>query len=287
MGIRIGDLAFPDKFRAKLTGMVSYYQRIFPDMTPVDIEKEVKAYTQDYYARYKQLINQFRNNSLSIRVTTNQSTSSPKGSKIWSQIQSTIFTSSMPKERKLWLRVNIFSFQYQIHFCGVLWSALINGTLITPGANATMLDIDFGTYPYVTSSNASIGGACTGLGFPPTKIKGVVGIVKVLHLSTLWCASLQFYWQNSHLIFTGIHHSCRCRPLPYRTFWWGRRDSSQGWPRIWHHHGFVFFSRIFYQNYLPQIWTNWESSPQDALVVVDGLILSLSSNIHYHHLLSV
>lgn len=42
-----------------------------------------------------------------------------------------------------------------------------------------MLDIDFGTYPYVTSSNASIGGACTGLGLAPTKIGATVGIIKV------------------------------------------------------------------------------------------------------------
>jgi hypothetical protein len=41
-----------------------------------------------------------------------------------------------------------------------------------------MLDLDFGTYPYVTSSNCSIGGACTGLGIPPNKIGAVVGVVK-------------------------------------------------------------------------------------------------------------
>jgi len=46
------------------------------------------------------------------------------------------------------------------------------------GANATMLDIDFGTYPFVTSSNASIGGACTGLGIAPSKIQAVIGITK-------------------------------------------------------------------------------------------------------------
>jgi len=46
------------------------------------------------------------------------------------------------------------------------------------GANATMLDLDFGTYPFVTSSNASIGGACTGLGIAPTKIDSVIGITK-------------------------------------------------------------------------------------------------------------
>jgi len=50
--------------------------------------------------------------------------------------------------------------------------------IMVEGANATMLDVDFGTYPYVTSSNASIGGACTGLGLAPTKIQSVVGIVK-------------------------------------------------------------------------------------------------------------
>jgi adenylosuccinate synthase len=46
------------------------------------------------------------------------------------------------------------------------------------GAQATMLDIDHGTYPYVTSSNASIGGVCTGLGVPPRSIGGVLGVVK-------------------------------------------------------------------------------------------------------------
>jgi adenylosuccinate synthase len=41
-----------------------------------------------------------------------------------------------------------------------------------------MLDIDHGTYPYVTSSNASIGGVCTGLGVPPRAIGGVLGVAK-------------------------------------------------------------------------------------------------------------
>ncbi|HKE87626.1 MAG TPA: adenylosuccinate synthase [Vicinamibacterales bacterium] len=46
------------------------------------------------------------------------------------------------------------------------------------GAQATLLDIDHGTYPYVTSSNASIGGVCTGLGVPPRAIGGVLGVAK-------------------------------------------------------------------------------------------------------------
>merc|ERR1719288_312287 len=50
--------------------------------------------------------------------------------------------------------------------------------ILVEGANAAMLDIDFGTYPYVTSSNCSIGGVCTGLGIPPKFIGEVHGVVK-------------------------------------------------------------------------------------------------------------
>jgi len=46
------------------------------------------------------------------------------------------------------------------------------------GAQGTMLDIDHGTYPFVTSSSASAGGACTGTGVAPTRISGVVGVSK-------------------------------------------------------------------------------------------------------------
>jgi len=50
--------------------------------------------------------------------------------------------------------------------------------ILIEGANATMLDIDHGTYPYVTSSSTNIGGACTGLGISPDKISTKVGVVK-------------------------------------------------------------------------------------------------------------
>jgi adenylosuccinate synthase len=46
------------------------------------------------------------------------------------------------------------------------------------GAQGTLLDIDHGTYPYVTSSNATVGGVCTGLGVPPNAIDGVLGVAK-------------------------------------------------------------------------------------------------------------
>jgi adenylosuccinate synthase len=46
------------------------------------------------------------------------------------------------------------------------------------GAQGTMLDIDHGTYPFVTSSSASAGGACIGTGVPPTRIQAVIGVSK-------------------------------------------------------------------------------------------------------------
>ncbi|TCK62128.1 adenylosuccinate synthase [Seleniivibrio woodruffii] len=50
--------------------------------------------------------------------------------------------------------------------------------IMMEGAQGTMLDLDFGTFPYVTSSNASAGGACTGTGLSPRKIDNVLGVVK-------------------------------------------------------------------------------------------------------------
>jgi adenylosuccinate synthase len=51
-------------------------------------------------------------------------------------------------------------------------------TVMFEGAQGTMLDIDHGTYPFVTSSSASAGGACTGTGVAPTRITGVIGVSK-------------------------------------------------------------------------------------------------------------
>lgn len=51
-------------------------------------------------------------------------------------------------------------------------------SLLLEGAQATMLDIDHGTYPFVTSSNSSIGGACTGAGIPPSSINATIGVIK-------------------------------------------------------------------------------------------------------------
>ena len=51
-------------------------------------------------------------------------------------------------------------------------------TILAEGAQGSLLDIDFGTYPFVTSSNTTAAGACTGLGIPPNKVKDVFGIFK-------------------------------------------------------------------------------------------------------------
>lgn len=51
-------------------------------------------------------------------------------------------------------------------------------SILFEGAQGTMLDVDHGTYPFVTSSSAAAGGACTGAGVSPTKIDGIVGVSK-------------------------------------------------------------------------------------------------------------
>jgi adenylosuccinate synthase len=60
-----------------------------------------------------------------------------------------------------------------------LYQALKSGKkVLAEGAQGSLLDIDFGTYPYVTSSNTTAAGACTGLGIAPGSIKEVYGIFK-------------------------------------------------------------------------------------------------------------
>jgi adenylosuccinate synthase len=63
-------------------------------------------------------------------------------------------------------------------------TALLNNALkdgervLAEGAQGALLDLDHGTYPFVTSSNPTSGGACTGLGIPPTSVTSVMGVVK-------------------------------------------------------------------------------------------------------------
>ncbi len=60
-----------------------------------------------------------------------------------------------------------------------LYQALKAGKrIIAEGAQGALLDVDHGTYPFVTSSNPTSGGACTGLGIPPTAVEGITGVAK-------------------------------------------------------------------------------------------------------------
>jgi adenylosuccinate synthase len=63
---------------------------------------------------------------------------------------------------------------------GALLNARLDegAVMLCEGAQGTMLDLDHGSYPYVTSSASSAGGACTGLGISPIRIEGVFGVMK-------------------------------------------------------------------------------------------------------------
>lgn len=68
---------------------------------------------------------------------------------------------------------------YVVDTSHMINEAIDNGeNVLFEGAQGTFLDIDFGTYPYVTSSHPISGGACTGIGIGPTKIDKVIGVVK-------------------------------------------------------------------------------------------------------------
>lgn len=72
--------------------------------------------------------------------------------------------------------------KYKSHVCDTsvfVTEAIASGkNVMFEGAQGTMLDIDYGTYPYVTSSNCTSAGICTGVGVPPSAIQEVVGVVK-------------------------------------------------------------------------------------------------------------
>ena len=79
-------------------------------------------------------------------------------------------------------RYRVFAEQIRPLACDT--TQLLNGmieegkSILFEGAQGTMLDIDFGTYPFVTSSSVAAGGACTGTGVAPTKIDGIIGVSK-------------------------------------------------------------------------------------------------------------
>jgi adenylosuccinate synthase len=96
-------------------------------------------------------------------------------------LQQYAYTIDLAEQETQWMEAidyirsmdNLMATEYYIN------NALAAGKkVLAEGAQGTMLDIDFGTYPYVTSSNTISSGACNGLGIPPNKIKEVIGIAK-------------------------------------------------------------------------------------------------------------
>lgn len=64
------------------------------------------------------------------------------------------------------------------HHSGYARSRVLRKSILFEGAQGAYLDVDFGTYPFVTSSNTSSAGACTGTGVPPHKIDRIIGVCK-------------------------------------------------------------------------------------------------------------
>jgi len=119
IGVRVGDLQFPDIFRQKVQNVYNHFQRAYK--VEFDVNKTVEEYLG-----------------------------------YWKIIKPTVVDS-----------VYLINDSYDK-----------GKRIMVEGANATMLDLDFGTYPFVTSSNCSIGGACTGLGIAPSRIGSVIGVAK-------------------------------------------------------------------------------------------------------------
>jgi len=80
---------------------------------------------------------------------------------------------------KEYMRYSRFFSDYVSDTSSIINAAIAKGKFVLfEGAQGTMLDVDFGTYPYVTSSHTIAGGACIGTGVGPTKIGKVIGVAK-------------------------------------------------------------------------------------------------------------
>jgi len=88
--------------------------------------------------------------------------------------------SSLPELEKTWMEAIEYLKTYQIVDSEVLVNKMIDEgkKVLCEGAQGTMLDVDFGSYPFVTSSNTVAAGACVGLGVAPGRIGDVFGIFK-------------------------------------------------------------------------------------------------------------
>lgn len=95
-------------------------------------------------------------------------------------LKSSNFSYDISEYEAQWLAAIKSLKEFEIIDCEYVVNDAINqgNTILAEGAQGSMLDIDFGNYPFVTSSNTICAGACTGLGIAPTKIGNVYGIFK-------------------------------------------------------------------------------------------------------------
>ncbi len=98
------------------------------------------------------------------------------------QVLQKIYNEPLLKFEEIFEKYLTYGRKIKKYLCDVTYllsEAVANGkNILFEGAQGTFLDIDFGTYPFVTSSNSSAGGACTGSGIGPTKIDKVIGVAK-------------------------------------------------------------------------------------------------------------
>jgi adenylosuccinate synthase len=102
--------------------------------------------------------------------------------------------------------------------------------VLVEGANALMLDLDVGTYPFVTSSNTTIGGVCTGLGLPPKAIGRVLGVMKAYTTRVGGGPFPTELLDVGHLNVRGQRLNQHCGTGNWST-------SARGRARVWSHHG--------------------------------------------------
>ena len=120
-------------------------------------------------------------NGIRIGVLTNDFDTFEKQLRILVQETEDLYQIKLDVEAKLILYASLRDvFKNKVIDTAKYVSEIMNNNkkVLIEGAQGTMLDIDHGTYPYVTSSNTCVGGSCTGIGIPPKKLDSVVAIVK-------------------------------------------------------------------------------------------------------------
>lgn len=95
------------------------------------------------------------------------------------QIQDLHFACDPDKDEAAWMEAIEFIKQFRLVDCEYFVNGWLDGKpMLAEGAQGSMLDVDYGSYPFVTSSSTTVGGVCTGLGVAPSRVGKVYGIFK-------------------------------------------------------------------------------------------------------------